>query len=323
MARGTDNHVAQRRGEPQPYAGAVTPSSGVVAGARQQTVTTTDGRTLLVYDAGDPDGALVVVHHGTPCSGLLAAPWAADAEQRGIRLVGFDRPGYGGSSRRPARSVSDVAADTAAVADAFGADRFRTWGVSGGGPHALACAALLPERVVAAACLAGVAPYDSPGLDWTAGMGEDNVAEFGAALAGETALGDYLDAARTAVMAAPPQDLLELMRSLLPPADLAVLTGERAEFLHAWMTSGLRPGYDGWLDDDLAFTSPWGFELDTIRVPLLVMQGEQDLMVPFEHGRWLAAALPRAETVLSADDGHLTLLEDIGRVHTWLLAQPG
>lgn len=301
----------------------MTSTSGAVAGARQETVTTPDGRTLRAYDAGDPDGALVIVHHGTPCSGLLAAPWACDAEQRGIRLVGFDRAGYGGSSRHPGRSVADVAADTAAVADAFGADRFRTWGVSGGGPHALACAALLPERVIAAACLAGVAPYDSPGLDWMAGMGQDNVEEFGAAVAGEAALRDYLEAARVAVLAATPQDLLELMRSLLPPADLAVLTGERAEFLHAWMTSGLQPGCVGWLDDDLAFTRPWGFALDTIEVPLLVMQGEQDLMVPFGHGRWLAAALPGAETVLSADDGHLTLLEDIGRVHSWLLAQPG
>lgn len=296
---------------------------GAVAAARQHTVTTQDGRTLLAYEAGDPEGALVVVHHGTPGSGLLATPWAGDAEQRGVRLVGFDRPGYAGSTRRPGRAVADIAADTVAVADTLGAERFRTWGISGGGPHALACAALVPDRVAAAACLAGVAPYDSPGLDWMAGMGQDNVEEFGAALEGEAPLRAHLEVGRAQMLDATPQHLLEVMRSLLPPADLAVLTGERADFLHAWMTHGLQAGYDGWLDDDLAFATAWGFELDSIRVPLLVMQGEQDLMVPFAHGRWLAAALPRAEVVLSADEGHLTLLEKIGQVHAWLLAHPG
>lgn len=298
-------------------------ASAGVASARELGITTTDGRTLLVYEAGDQQGALVIVHHGTPCSGLLATPWAADAERRGIRLVAFDRPGYGGSTRRSGRSVADVAADTAAVADALGAERFRTWGVSGGGPHALACAALLSDRVLSAACLAGVAPYDAPSLDWMAGMGQDNVEEFEAALGGEEALSEYLGAARAELLAATPEQLLGVMRSLLPPADVAVLTGERAAFLHAWMTHGLEPGYEGWLDDDLALTTAWGFTPDASRVPVLLMQGEQDLMVPFGHGRWLAAALPQAEAVLSADHGHLTLLEDISRVHAWLLARPG
>lgn len=282
-----------------------------------------DGRVLHAYDAGDPDGELVVVHHGTPCSGLLSATWAEDATARGIRLVGFDRPGYGGSTRRPGRSVADVADDTATLADGLGADRFRTWGVSGGGPHALACAALLPDRVLGAACLAGVAPHDAPGLDWLAGMGEDNVEEFGAALAGEAPLRGYLAGQRDEMLASTPGELQEVMQSLLPPADRDVLTGERAQFMHAWMVSGLQGGYDGWLDDDLAFTSGWGFDLASIAVPLLLMQGEQDLMVPIGHGRWLADRIPRAEVVLSAADGHITLLEPIGRVHEWLLGNGG
>jgi pimeloyl-ACP methyl ester carboxylesterase len=295
--------------------------TAAVAPAREFDVTTTDGRTLHAYEAGDPSGELVVVHHGTPCSGLLAGPWADDARQRGIRLVGFDRAGYGASDRAPGRSVADVAVDTAALADELAVQRFRTWGISGGGPHALACAALLADRVVAAVSLAGVAPYGAEGLDWMAGMGQDNVEEFGAALAGEQPLRAYLAAQREELLASSPATMHEAMASLVPPVDQAVLTGELSEFMHAWMTSGLRADYDGWLDDDLAFTSGWGFEPADIGIPVRVVQGQQDLMVPFAHGQWLAEHMPGAEVVLSADDGHLTLLEDIAATHRWLLDQ--
>ena len=293
--------------------------SQAVAPAREFDLTTSDGRTLHAYEAGDPGGELVVVHHGTPCCGLLAGNWAQDAERRGIRLVGFDRGGYGGSDRHAGRRIADVAADTAALADALGVDRFRAWGISGGGPHVLACAALLPERVVAAACLAGVAPYGADGLDWLAGMGQDNVEEFGAAIAGEAPLRDYLSEQRAGLLSTTPETLHHAMETLLPEVDKAVFTGEQAEFLHAWLTSGLRSSYDGWLDDDLAFVGDWGFDLADITVPVLVMQGEHDLMVPFAHGQWLAAHVPGADVVLSPDDGHLTLLDHIGRTHAWLL----
>jgi pimeloyl-ACP methyl ester carboxylesterase len=295
--------------------------AAAVAPAREFDVATTDGRVLHAYEAGDPSGELVVVHHGTPCSGLLAGPWADDARQRGIRLVGFDRAGYGASDRAAGRSVADVASDTAALADELGVQRFATWGISGGGPHALACAALLSNRVVAAVSLAGVAPYGVDGLDWMAGMGQDNVEEFGAALAGEQPLHGYLAGQREELLASTPATMHEAMASLVPPVDQAVLTGELSEFMHAWMTSGLRDGYDGWLDDDLAFTTDWGFEPADIRVPVRVVQGQHDLMVPFAHGQWLAEHLPGADVVLSADDGHLTLLEDIGATHRWLLSQ--
>jgi pimeloyl-ACP methyl ester carboxylesterase len=232
----------------------------------------------------------------------------------------FPGPGYGGSDRHPGRRVADVAADTAVLAGALGVDRFGTWGISGGGPHALACAALLPERVVATACLAGVAPYDAEGLDWFAGMGQDNIEEFGAAVAGEQPLRDYLDGHRAQLLASTPQTMQAAMESLLPEVDRAVFSGQHAEFLHAWITTGLLPGYDGWLDDDLAFVSDWGFELSDIATPVLVMQGEHDLMVPFAHGQWLASHVAGADVVLSPDDGHLTLLDQIGRTHGWLLA---
>ena len=292
-----------------------------VADTEIRQVTVPDGRVLQTYDAGPPDGELVLVHHGTPCSGVLAGVWAGDAESRGLRLVGYDRPGYAGSTRKAGRSVADAALDAAAIADACGADRFRTWGISGGGPHALACAALLPERVIAAAAIASVAPYDAEGLDFLEGMGQDNIDEFGAAVGGEEKLRPWLTAAREGILATRPDTLADEMRSILPDVDAAAMTGEFAEFLHRWMTEGQRPGVDGWLDDDLAFVRDWGFRLDDIRVPVLLLQGRQDLMVPFAHGEWLAAHVPGAEARLTDDDGHITLGTDVGPVHAWLLQQ--
>lgn len=284
-------------------------------------VTLPDGRALHAYQGGDPDGTLVIHHHGTPGSGLLRREWADDAGRRGLSLVGYDRAGYGGSSRQPGRTVADVAADIAAVADSLGVDRFLTWGVSGGGPHSLACAALLQDRVIAAVAMASVAPYDAEGLDFLAGMGQDNIDEFGAAAQGEGALRPYLEAETAGLLAASPETLRDAMESLLPPVDRAVLTGQTAEFVHSSMTSGLRHSSDGWLDDDLAFVMPWGFDIAAIDVPLLVMQGEDDLMVPFAHGQWIASQRPAATVRLSADEGHLSLMNKVPDVHEWLLQQ--
>ncbi|HEX6872007.1 MAG TPA: alpha/beta hydrolase [Micromonosporaceae bacterium] len=291
-----------------------------VAAATEHEIRTPDARVLRVFEAGDPDGDLVVVHHGTPCSGRLAAWWAADARARGIRLVGYDRPGYGGSTRMPGRRIADAAMDAAAIADALGVDRFRTWGVSGGGPHALACAALLPDRCIAAAAIASVAPYQAAGLDWLDGMGTDNVDEFGAAVAGAATLGPYLTEASREVVAAGPIGLAEALRSLLPPVDVAVLTGEVGSFVYHWMAGGLTDGHLGWLDDDLAVVDAWGFDLGAIPVPVLLVQGRQDLMVPFAHGAWLADQIPGVTTRFTDDDGHLTLLRDVAAAHAWLLS---
>jgi pimeloyl-ACP methyl ester carboxylesterase len=293
-------------------------------GSEQQTreheVRTRDGRLLRVVESGDPGGGLVLVHHGTPSSAKLASWWVDDAAARGIRLVGFDRPGYGGSDRHPGHTVADVAADAVAIADALGVGEFRTWGESGGGPHALACAALLPDRVVSAAVLACVAPYEAEGLDWFAGMGQDNLDEFGAANEGEEPLRPYLSAAREGLLAAGAEGLAHEMRSLLPDADVAVLNGDVLQFMYDWIAQGLAAGYEGWLDDDLAFVAPWGFDLGSIGVPVLLVQGRQDLMVPYAHAEWLIKQIPEVEPRLLEDQGHLSLLADLAPVHEWLLA---
>jgi pimeloyl-ACP methyl ester carboxylesterase len=289
--------------------------------ANERDIRIPDGRRLHLYEAGDGDGELVIVHHGSPGSGLLWDRWDVDAKDRGIRLVGYDRPGYDRSDRHAGRSIANAATDAAAIADSCGAGRFRTWGGSGGGPHALACAALLPERVIAAATIASVAPYDAPGLDWFAGMGQDNLDEFGAARAGEPTLRAFLEAMSPQVVAAGPDGLADALRSLLPAVDVAALTGELASFFYEWLARGQREGVDGWLDDDLAFVRPWGFDPAATTVPLLLMQGRQDKMVPFAHGQWLAGHIPHATAELTEDDGHLTLLSRIGDVHAWLMAQ--
>jgi pimeloyl-ACP methyl ester carboxylesterase len=283
-------------------------------------VATSDGRTLRVYEGGDPGGVPVLVHHGTPMTGRLFGPHVEDARRRGIRLIGYDRPGYGGSTTHEDRSVADATADVVAIADALDLGRIAGWGISGGGPHALACAALLPDRVVAAASLASVAPADAEGLDWTAGMGEANLEEFGATRRGRAALETYLRSEAEGLLASDAEHLVEALQSLVTPVDAAVLEGEFAGYLSDCLRGAIRGSIDGWRDDDLAFFEPWGFEVEDIRPPVLVWQGEQDRFVPPSHGEWLASRIPDVDARISADDGHLTLLaQRIPEVHAWLL----
>lgn len=282
-----------------------------------------DGRVLMLHETGDPVGVPVLAHHGTPGSGTLFGPWAADAAQRGIRLISYDRAGYGGSTRHAGRDVAAVAGDIAVALDAVGVGDFLTWGASGGGPHALACAALLPNRVRAVASIAGVAPWDAEDLNPMDGMGDDNVVEFGLAQEGEQPLRRWLEQFRTGVLTLSPADLVEQMRTVLSPVDVAALDGAAGEYLHASMAAGLAPGVDGWVDDDLAFVRPWGFELSSVTAPTLVQQGGQDLMVPAAHGPWLAAHLPASTGWLEPDQGHLSITLDLGRVHGWLLEHWG
>lgn len=287
---------------------------------RTHTVTTPDGRALAVYEAGDPRGRSVVALYGTPSGGLVYEPHGADAEKQGIRLVSWTRPGYGSSTPLPGRSVADVVPDTVAVADALGIDRFAVWGVSGGGPHALACAALLGDRVAAVASLAAVAPFDAEGLDFLEGMGEDNLEEFAAVLEGRDALEPVLEAWADAFATATGADLREQWATLLSEVDAEVATAGLAEFIVGSTRAGLSSGVEGWVEDDLAFVAPWGFELHEIAVPVLVWQGEHDRFVPPSHGRWLAERVPGADVRLSQDDGHLTLMSHrMPDVHAWLL----
>ena len=266
-----------------------------------------DGRRLETYVSGPANGPVLVYHTGTPSGGPLFEQTVAEAAGRGLRLVTWSRPGYAGSTRLPGRSVGDVAGDVAAVLDALGVERCYVAGASGGGPHTLATAALLPERVIAAATIASVAPYQADGLDWMAGMGAENVEEFGAALAGPSALQPYLEQFADALATITPDDVADSLGDLIPDVDRAALTGEFAASTAASLRASVSSGIWGWFDDDMAFTSPWGFDLASIRVPISVWQGQQDRMVPFRHGEWLAAHIPNADARLYPDLGHLSL----------------
>ncbi len=214
-------------------------------------IDTPDGRQLEVVDGGG-DGLPFVFHTGTPSGPVLTETRLAAAEQAGLRWIGYARPGYGLSTTCPGRSVADAAQDTATVLDALGLDRFVTAGASGGGPHALACAALLPGRCLAAATLAGGGPFDADDLDFLEGMGEDNHVEFGLAVQGREALEAAMPAYADEVRSVTPEGIVTALSSLLPPVDRAVLTSEVGRDVAAGFHKALVVGYDGWLDDALA-----------------------------------------------------------------------
>jgi pimeloyl-ACP methyl ester carboxylesterase len=290
---------------------------GPSATPQRFTVQAPGGRVLDVLVSGPGDGRPLVLHTGTPAGLVDFAPIADAAAARGLRTVLYSRPGYGGSTPQPGRLVADAAADVELILERVGADEFITAGWSGGGPHALACAALLPVRCLAAASIAGAAPNDSPGLDWLAGMAEENVEEFRAALAGEADLTTFLDAAAPALRSIGAAEVADGLGGLLSDVDKAVLTGDLAEYLAAALRAALSTGVAGWRDDDLAFTRDWGLSLDALghATPVAIWQGDQDRMVPAAHASWLAENIPRARLHLLPGEGHLTLMtKEFGQI---------
>jgi len=288
------------------------------------TIQLADGRTLEAVDEGDPDGTVVVFHHGSPGAAVPFEPFDRAAAERGIRLVTISRAGFGDSSRDEGRSVASAAGDAAPRADHLGAERVLTMGWSGGGPHALACAALLPDRVQAAATIAGVAPYDAQGLDWTAGMGEDNQIEYPLAARDPDELLRWMQPQAEALAVVEPDAIVAELRTVISEVDEAEVDGAFGELLAASFRRAFANGPWGWYDDDLAFVRPWGFELSSIGVPVSVWQGQQDLMVPFAHGQWLIEHVPTARSRLRPEHGHLSLaVGSIGEILDDLLEAAG
>jgi pimeloyl-ACP methyl ester carboxylesterase len=265
-----------------------------------------DGRRLDIRVSGPEGGTPLVFHHGTPG----AVPPLRDMErfvhERGLRLVTTSRPGYGTSTRQRGRRVVDVAADTAEGLAWLDADRCLSAGWSGGGPHALACAARL-DAVAGVLVIAGVAPYDTADLNFLDGMGEGNIEEFSAALEGEGPLREHLEPYLEHYRTINSDELAASLASVLPDVDRALLSGEIGLDLATQFHAAFATGIDGWLDDDLAFTQPWGFDFHEISTPTMVWQGELDLMVPFAHGQWLASQLPHASVHLESGEGHLSV----------------
>jgi pimeloyl-ACP methyl ester carboxylesterase len=272
-----------------------------------------DGRRLDVYVHGDPDGpaGTVLYHHGSPSSGLIPPSWDAQSAAAGVRLISFSRAGYGSSTRREGRSVADNVTDAVEVLDAMGVPRAWVLGWSGGGPHAIACAGMAPDRFPGAATIGGVAPYPAEGIDWFEGMGPENIEEFKGVLAdpGYSVRSAERDWPKYRDVTGP--ELADALGGLIDHVDRGSLTGEFAESTAAATREGLRESYWGWVDDDWAFArKPWGFDLGAITAPIHVWQGGHDKMVPFGHGGWLCDHIPTACRHLDPEEGHLTLALD-------------
>jgi pimeloyl-ACP methyl ester carboxylesterase len=244
-----------------------------------------DGRVLEVAAAGPPDGMALFSHHGTPGAAEMFAPLVQIGAARGLRHITYSRPGYGASDRRPGRTVARCIADVEAVADALGYERLYSVGGSGGGPHSVACATLLPERVIAAASIASPAPVDAAGLDWTAGMGMENVTELSKAHGDDDGCKTYLEVQAGAMLAGSAEGIVAVLGDVVAEVDKRALSGE----------------------------------LVADHAPLSVWHGGQDRFVPAARGEWLARLLA-ANAHLRPDDGHLSLtLSSYGEVLDVLL----
>ena len=272
-------------------------------------------------DSGNPAGHPVVYLHGTPGSRVGPFPRGRVLYELGVRLISFDRPGYGGSDRQPGRRVAHAARDVEAIADHLGLGTFAVVGRSGGGPHALACAALLPERVTRAGVLVSLAPWAAEGLDWFAGMAESNVREFTTAASEPELLTATLAQVADEIKADPVSHVSTLGLEM-PESDRRVVadTGIR-RLLAKNFAEALRESAAGWIDDNLAFCTPWGFELSDIRVPVLLWHGENDVFSPAAHARWLAGRIPGAELWIGSDAAHFGALEVVPDVLSWLIRQ--
>jgi pimeloyl-ACP methyl ester carboxylesterase len=288
-------------------------------GVETRTISLGSGRELCLELAGDPHGMPILVHNGSPNSRHLYGGWITDAEKKGIRLISYDRPGYGGSTARPGHTVASGAEDVRAIAEALGHDRLGIWGQSGGGPYALACAALLPDMAVAVGARASLAPYGVEGFDYFAGMGELNAEDIKLFFSDPEASRRMRRKAWEEARSATPEQLAEVMKSVLSPVDAEAMTGGLAQWLADSARDGLAAGDQGWWDDGVSHVTSWGFDLHDIRVPVKIWHGRQDRSVPVQHGEWLAAAVPGAEADISDSDGHLTMIGHIGEIHDWLL----
>jgi pimeloyl-ACP methyl ester carboxylesterase len=284
-----------------------------------QSLTLTDGRELEFRTGGAEGGFPLAYHSGTPSAAVVdPSIWAA-AERAGLHLVTYSRPGYGASTPRPALDgwpvpIAADAEDTAALLDHLGMGEFVTLGWSGGGPRALACAATMPHRCRAAATLAGVAPPEEFGPDWSTGMGEENVRDFAAAREGRASYGPIAVEQAEALATVTAADIVASLGGLVDEVDAAALSDQIGETVAASFNHAVAQGPGGMVEDTLQVVRPWGFDLTAITVPVSVWQGAHDRMVPYAHGRWLADTIPGARAHLFDDEGHVSLVTRLDEI---------
>jgi pimeloyl-ACP methyl ester carboxylesterase len=280
-----------------------------------------DGRVLAVAEWGDPGGIPLIALHGTP--GGRITYWADPTiyARHGLRRLTIDRPGYGESTRLPGRSVADLVPDVVTITAALGIDEFAVTGGSGGGPHALALAALLPDRVLRCLAEVSIAPFDAEGLDWLAGMTEGNVEEFTAAVAGEEAHRAVAERERATTLQRLAENRADFLGDGYELSESDALQARRhLQRIRHQFEDALRTGVDGWVDDMLAFVKPWRFDLTDIRAPVLLSYGRADTLVPAAHGDWLVAHIPGATAEVS-DAGHIGDDDRVEAHMAWLAGE--
>lgn len=265
-----------------------------------------DGRFLEYFDNGIASSTAIVFHHGTPGHAHAWASWLEQAAERGIRALSYSRAGYGISDRNEGRTVLTNNDDIRELLDSFGIQSFISIGWSGGGPHALATTQLTGNK--GAITLAGVGAYGVDDLDFLAGMGPENEEEFGEALKGEAQISAWMDANAGAFKNVTGEQVRESFGGLISDADKAVIEGAFADEMATTMRKGLAVSFDGWIDDDIAFIQEWGFNLQAISTPVLIWQGDQDLMVPHAHSYWLEKHIPGAQLNFVPGHGHVSLV---------------
>jgi pimeloyl-ACP methyl ester carboxylesterase len=266
-----------------------------------------DGRELEILDNGINSDRAIIFHHGTPGHATAWLSWLDHAAAAGVRALSYSRAGYGTSDRNPGRSVISINGDIAQVLDGKGINKFVSIGWSGGGPHAIANT--FEPRNVGAISLAGVGAFGVDDLNFLEGMGPENHDEFGAALQGEAVITQWMNDNALAMKNVTGPEIREALGGLIGDADKAVLEGEKADAMAAAMRSGLAVSFDGWIDDDLVFIKNWGFDLAAISKPVILWQGDQDLMVPHSHSYWLEKHIPTARLTFIPGHGHISLGE--------------
>jgi pimeloyl-ACP methyl ester carboxylesterase len=282
-----------------------------------------DGRGLAVEEWGEPAGRPVFLLHGTPGSRLGPIPRPMVLYQLGIRLITFDRPGYGRSDRRIGRAVADVADDVRRIANALELREFAVLGRSGGGPHALACAALLPGRARRVAALVGLAPAQAEGLDWFEGMAASNTREYLAVRRQGPLVSARLRSVADRIRADPAQYVADLSAELTQSDRRVVSDAGMRRMLRETFAEAFRTSADGWIDDLLAFCAPWGFELGDIVVPTMLWHGANDTFSPAGHSRWLADRIPTSTVVVQPGSAHFGAFDVLPDVLTWLAEPDG
>lgn len=283
-------------------------------------VVTPDGRELCVEFGGDPDGRAILGFQGSPSGRRMMDEWLDGARMDGVLLIGYDRPGYGDSTSHPGRTVRDCASDVRAIASALGVQRLAVWGVSGGAPHALACAALLDGLVCGCVVFSSLAPFEEHGLDWFDDMGGDLVADAQLALESPEAAREAWKKFRVDLLDLSSEQI-ELRAQKLPTADMAAISYFRW-LLATNFKDAFAPGIEGKWEDGCAYLSPWEIDLEAIRVPVRLWHGMSDDVVPMQHSLWLDGRIPTSELHLARGEGHLSVfINHLVESQTWLLEQ--